>query len=157
LQPCGVTNLILDTYNLAPALGVVSALNPTATVQIMESGSFLNLGTAISLVGEARPGQEVARIKVEPKNGEKVDLKIKFGTLQVIPLPVDDEAKVSIQPYSGFDAGFGAGTSKTITIKGGTVGLIIDARGRPIVFPKQPAKRIEAVKKWCNVLGEYET
>ncbi|MBI4630385.1 MAG: glutamate mutase L, partial [Chloroflexi bacterium] len=46
LQPCGVTNLILDTYNLAPALGVVSALNPTATVQIMESGSFLNLGTA---------------------------------------------------------------------------------------------------------------
>ena len=157
LQPCGVTNFILDTYTLAPALGVVSALNPTATVQIMESGSFMNLGTAISLVGEARAAQEVARIKVEPKNGEKTDLKIQFGTLQVIPLPADQEAKVNIQPYSGFDAGFGAGTSKTITVKGGAVGLIIDARGRPIVFPKQPAKRYEAVKKWFTVLGEYES
>jgi uncharacterized protein (TIGR01319 family) len=156
LQPTGVSNLILDIHTLAPALGVTAALNPSASVQVFESGSFLNLGTSISLVGEAGAGQQVARVKVESSRG-KIDQKIFFGTLKVIPIPPEEDAKVTIQPSGGFDAGFGVGASKTFTIKGGAVGLIIDARGRPIVFPNQPAKRYAAVKKWCNDLGEYET
>ena len=155
LQPNGVSNLILDIHTLAPALGIAAAVNPAVTVQILESGSFLNLGTAISLVGEAKLGQDAVRIKFQASSGEKTDEKIQFGSLRVFPFPADEEVKVTIQPSSGFDAGFGAGASKTITVKGGAVGLIIDARGRPIYLPKQPKQRYELVSKWHTELGKY--
>jgi hypothetical protein len=65
--------------------------------------------------------------------------------------------KVSIQPSGAFDAGFGRGASKSITIQTGAVGLIVDARGRPIGIPTTADERHGTVSKWCANLGEYSS
>jgi hypothetical protein len=49
--------------------------------------------------------------------------------------------------------GFGPGRGKTFEVTGGAVGVIIDARGRPLVFPKAPDQRIEALQQWSLKIG----
>ncbi len=155
LQPTGVATLMLDMHSLLPAIGAAAMQNPIAATQVLQSNSFANLGVLVSLVGEARSGQNVVRVKLNPTEGEAIDLKVPFGSLEVLRLPPGREAKLTIQPLRGFDAGFGAGVSKTMTITGGEAGVMIDARGRPIEFPATANKRREAVSKWCAKLGEY--
>lgn len=155
LQPLGVTSLTLDAHGALPAVGAAAIQNPIAAVQVLQSNSFPSLGLVVSLVGEARPGQNVVRVKLAPVGGETVEVKVPFGSLEVLRLPPGQEAKLTIQPLRGFDAGFGGGVTKTMTVAGGEVGIIIDARGRPIAFPANPDKRREAVSKWCAKLGEY--
>ncbi|MBI3242214.1 MAG: glutamate mutase L [Chloroflexi bacterium] len=155
LQPTGVVTLMLDMHNLLPAVGAAAMQNPIAAAQVLQSQSFASLGVVVSLVGEARLGQNVVRVKLNPTQGEAVDMKVPYGSLEVLRLPPGQEAKLTVQPLRGFDAGFGAGVSKTMTITGGEVGVIIDARGRPIEFPATPEKQRDAVSRWCARLGEY--
>jgi len=49
--------------------------------------------------------------------------------------------------------GQGVGRGRTLTVTGGAVGVIIDARGRPIAFPRAPEQRQEMVKQWIFKLG----
>lgn len=154
-QPTGVSTLILDSQNLAAALGAAGTLNPIAAVQILRSNSFMALGTAISLVGRAGYGQTAARARLTLPGGEKIDSSVEFGSIAVLPLPTGEEGKLTIQPARGFDAGFGKGVAKTFAVTGGEVGVIIDARGRPIAFPNSAVKRYEAINKWKVVMGGY--
>ena len=52
VQPRGITTLVLDPYNLVPAVGAAADLLPMITVQVLESGSFVSLGTVVSPVGQ---------------------------------------------------------------------------------------------------------
>ena len=58
-----------------------------------------------------------------------------------------------VRPRPTINAGFGLGRGRSITIKGGAVGVIIDARGRPLALPKPAEKRYEAVQAWHARLG----
>jgi hypothetical protein len=61
LQPVGVVSLILDPHSLTPVLGVAGEVVPLATVQALDSGSFVSLGTAVSpSVTVARGGRSFA-------------------------------------------------------------------------------------------------
>ncbi|MBI5291940.1 MAG: glutamate mutase L [Chloroflexi bacterium] len=155
LQPTGWTTILLDQHGLASALGAAAAVNPIAAVQVIKT-AVATLATTVSLVGDARPGQTVARVKMAPiGGGDTVEIKVAYGSLQMLRIPPDREAKVSIQPFNGFDAGFGSGVSQTVTIPASLAGLIVDARGRPLALPKAPPKRLAAVTRWLNDVGEY--
>ena len=58
-------------------------------------------------------------------------------------------------PAAGVDVGAGRGKALTREVPGGEVGLIIDARGRPIVFPDDPAERRGRVRQWQSMLDAY--
>ena len=45
------------------------------------------------------------------------------------------ERAQSIEPERGFDCGAGPGKPIERQVRGGTVGLILDARGRPLTLP----------------------
>mgnify|MGYP001052323740 CR=1 FL=1 len=47
----------------------------------------------------------------------------------------------------------GPGVGGKVDVVGGALGVIIDARGRPLTLPQDPARRIELVKKWQWTLG----
>jgi hypothetical protein len=38
-------------------------------------------------------------------------------------------------------------------VKGGTVGILFDARGRPLVLPESASDRKAAVARWAKVWG----
>ena len=49
--------------------------------------------------------------------------------------------------------GYGKGKSVTATVQGGTVGLIIDARGRPIAIPENDSLRAKKMREWMGSIG----
>ena len=153
LQPCGVTRLLIDAYHVAPALGAAANVNPLLVAQVQDSMAFLDLGIAVALIGRARLGDPACSVKLVEEGGAENQLDVAFGTLAVLALAPDHTAKLTIRPRPGFNAGFGAGRGRTITIKGGVLGVIIDARGRPIALPRLADKRQELVKQWTWKMG----
>jgi hypothetical protein len=152
LQPTGVATLLLDAHHILAALGAAAYVNPLAVVQAFDSG-FLTLGMAITAIGAARPDAVVCQAKLVYENGTDLTVDVKAGSLEVLPLPLGQDGKLTLKPRSGIDVGFGPGRSKTFEVTGGAVGVIIDARGRPIVFPKAADKRFEMMQEWSLKIG----
>jgi hypothetical protein len=154
LQPCGVTTLVLDQNQIAPALGAAAGVNPLLVVQVLESNAFLHLGTVIAPVGHARPGSPVLRLKMVYESGHTANLEVKQGALEVVPLPAGQTARLQLQPLHRYDVGMGApGRGGGLKVMGGALGVIIDARGRPLALPDDLNRRKELYRKWLWTLG----
>ena len=154
LQPVGVTTIALDQNNLAASLGAAAGVSPLLTIQALDATNFLNLGTVITPVGQAAPGTPVLRVKVSYANGSENIIDVKNGSLEVIPVPAAQAARLQVQPLHRFDVGMGGpGVGGKVDVVGGALGVIIDARGRPLAMPQDPARRAEQMKKWLWTLG----
>ncbi len=154
LQPNGVTTLMLDQNQIVSALGAAAVLNPLLVVQTLDSNSFLHLGTVVAPVGNANPGSPVLRLKMSYESGHEASLEVKQGTLEVLPLPAGQMARLQLQPLHRFDVGMGApGRGGGLRVMGGAMGVIIDARGRPLKIPEDRARRQELFRKWLWTLG----
>jgi len=154
LQPTGVTTLVLDQNHIAPALGAAAAVSPVLAVQILDSNSFLHLATVISPVGKAQPGTPILRLKIIYESGHETSLEVKQGSLEVLPLPYGQTGRIQLQPLHRFDVGMGApGRGGGLRVTGGTFGVIIDARGRPLTLLEDRSRRQEQFKNWLWTLG----
>lgn len=154
LQPTGVTTMVLDQNNIMPALGAAAGINSILPVQVLESSTFINLGTVISPSGNAPYGALALRVKLKQEGSTETTLEIKHGTLEVIPLPLGKSANLHLQPLNRFDVGMGGpGRGGSVRVVGGALGVIIDARGRPLRLPKDDARRRDILKKWIWTLG----
>lgn len=153
LQPTGVTQAMLDRNNLLPLLGAAADLNQLLPVQALESGAFLNLGTTVSVVSAASHGAPVLRARLRYADRNEANIEVKRGALELLPLGAGETAKLTLQPLHRADVGFGPGRGQTITVHGGALGLVIDARGRPLQLPSDAVRRRELFKKWLWTLG----
>ena len=155
IQPVGITTMILDQNNLLPALGAAASRNSILPVQILESGAFLGLATVVAPYTTARRGTSILKGRLVYQNGIESHVDIKQGALEVFPLPVGQSARLYIHPFHHTDIGFGPGHTNEggIPITGTALGLVIDARGRPLRFPSDPARRRDIAKKWLWMLG----
>ena len=155
IQPVGITTMILDQNNLLPALGAAASRNSILPVQILESGAFLGLATVVAPYTTARRGTSILKGRLVYQNGIESHVDIKQGALEVFPLPVGQSARLYIHPFHHTDIGFGPGHTNEggIPITGTALGLVIDARGRPLRLPSDPARRRDIVKKWLWIVG----
>ena len=153
IQPVGILPILVDQNNLLPLLGVAAARNHHLPVQVIDSGAFTGLGTVISVVASANYGQQVLRAKLTYSDGTDARADVKFGGLEILPLPSGQSARLSLQPLNRADAGLGPGRSGNITVTGGAMGVVIDARGRPLQFPSDSVRRRELIKKWYYTVG----
>ncbi|MFZ6031564.1 MAG: glutamate mutase L [Chloroflexota bacterium] len=153
LQPTGMVTLYLDQNQMAASLGAAANTHPILTVQVFETGTFMNLGTVISPVGHANRGTPILKAKITYPNQHTAEFEVKYGTIEPLPLGMNQTAKVQLQPYHRFDIGNGPGVMiPNVNVIGGLFGLVIDARGRPVHVPAEPAHRAATYKKWCAVL-----
>ncbi len=154
LQPTGVTTLVLDQNHLSPVLGAAAAINPLLVVQVLESNTFLNLGTVIAPVSEARPGTPILRLRLIAESGAETKLDVKQGSLEVLALPMGQPAQIHLQPLHRCDVGMGGpGRGGKLRIVGGVLGVVVDARGRPLKLPADHGRRRELLGKWRWTLG----
>lgn len=153
IQPVGIMPILIDQNNLLPLLGVAAERNNFLPVQVIDSGAFIGMGTVISVVAAASYGESVLRAKLTYPDGTEVRADVKFGGLEILPLPSGQSARLSLQPVSRADAGLGAGRSGAVTVTGGALGVVIDARGRPLNLPSDPVRRRELIKKWYYTVG----
>jgi hypothetical protein len=153
IQPVGIMPILLDQNNLLPMLGVAASRSHYLPVQVIESGVFIGLGTVVSVIASASYGDQVLRAKLTYDDGTEARAEVKFGGLEILPLPNGQSARLSLQPLRRADAGLGAGKSGTVTVTGGALGVVIDARGRPLQIPGDPVRRRELMKRWSYAVG----
>ena len=153
IQPVGVSTFILDRNNLLPLLGAASVRNSLLPVQILESGAFQSLGTVVSVIASANVGAQVVRARLTYDNGTETLADVKFGNLEVLPLPAGESARLTLQPQRGANVGFGPGRGGTMPVSGGSMGVVIDGRGRPLVLSDDAGRRQESIKKWLWTVG----
>src|SRR5215207_9000828 len=153
IQPVGIMPVLLDQNNLLPLLGAAASRSHYVPVQVIESGAFIGFGTIISVIASANYGDQVLRAKLTYTDGTEARAEVKFGGLEILPLPSGQTARLSLQPLRRADAGLGAGRSGTIPVTGGALGVIIDARGRPLNLPADPVRRRELLKRWSYTVG----
>jgi hypothetical protein len=153
LQPAGVTTVLLDQNNLVSALGAAADVNPLLSVQVLGSNTMVNLGAVIAPLGTARVGTPILRVKITYEGGREVNLDVKYGSLEVLSLPMGAVATLRLQPLHRFDVGMGPGRGGRLQVVGGALGVVIDARGRPLVLNSDPIRRREKMQKWLWTLG----
>ncbi len=153
IQPAGLSSVLLDPNGLLPMLGAAAKRNSLIPVHVLESNALINLGTVVSVVASGAYGIPVLKVQLTYENGTEARLDIRHGNLEVIPLPAGSTARLKLQPASHVDIGLGRGRGGTFTITGGLMGVIIDARGRPLGLPEDVIRRRELAKKWLWTLG----
>jgi hypothetical protein len=153
IQPIGVTSIIVDQNNLLPLLGVAAEINPLLPVQVLESGAFMSIGTVVSVISSSSYGTPVLRAQLTYANGSNARIEVKLGGLEILPLGMGQTARLSLQPVNRADIGNGPGRNATVQVVGGVIGVVIDARGRPLVLPEDAGRRRELMNKWLWSVG----
>ncbi len=153
LQPVGLFAVALDKYGVLPALGLLAAYEPLATVQVLEGGALVDLGWVVAADGPAEPGQSAVRVVVEGEKQGRLEIDVLSGEIEVLPLAPGESAELTLRPSRGVDVGFGRGRSKKVTVHGGSVGLVVDARGRPLKLPEDDEERGRRLRQWQWAMG----
>ncbi len=153
LQPTGIFEVSADTSGVLPAMGLLAFEDPEMVVQVLGSGALNRWGWVIVPQGRGRSGQPALRLTVQSEDLEELPMEVRFGELEIMPLFSDKPAEVTIQPAGGFDVGFGRGKIGKVTIRGGSIGLVVDARGRPLPSPADPQARRDLYQKWLQKIG----
>jgi uncharacterized protein (TIGR01319 family) len=154
LQPVGVSGFALDKVGLVAPLGAVAMVNPMAAAQTMEYDALLNLGTVVAPVGTAREGEIALTFKIEYEDGRSLEVEVPYGSLEVIPLAPGKTATLELRPTRRFDVGLGTkGQAGTTKVEGGIIGIMIDARGRPLPIAEDPEVQREKMQRWLWDMG----
>lgn len=151
-QPEGITMLAKDSIFMMPQLGVLSTVHAEAAAQVFQRDCLIKFGDVVSPIGTSKPGETACTITIDG-----VDKEFKFGALNVVPLGLGETKEVTIKPGKSFDMGAGKGKPITATVEGGTVGVIIDTRGRPLNLPTDRKQRIQKLQEWHTALGLQST
>jgi uncharacterized protein (TIGR01319 family) len=161
-QPEGITMLTVDSIFMMPHLGVLSAHFYDAARQVFERDCIVKCGTCIAPVGIGKEGEPCVSVK-----GSGIDVSVPFGTIKVIPYAEEQADSIVVEPAKNFDVGAGKGKAVTVTkfvtgagsrdsfanLIGGTVGLIIDTRGRPFAVDLHTPNRIQKLRSYLEAFG----
>ena len=156
LQPRGVTSLLLDTAQIASMLGSAAGVDAVAAGEVAERDAVAEqLGTVISIAGGVAPGQAAVRVTLDFSDGRKHVQDVLQGALVRLPLARGEQAILGLYPAPEADVGLGAGQHARASepVEGGALGLIIDARGRPLSVPADTGQRIAVQAEWRRALG----
>ncbi len=147
-EPEGVTMITVDSIFMMPHLGVLSEHFYEAAKQVFEYDCIVKCGHCVAPVGLAKPGETVLEVR-----GEGINETVKFGELKVIPCGRHEYKQVTLIPGKTLDIGAGKGKEMSVKLEGGTVGIMLDGRGRPFALPDDKAMRIQKLREWLQAMS----
>ncbi len=158
-QPQGVTIIAVDSIFMMPHLGVLSTINEKAATEVFEKDCLIYLGPCISLINSGKYGAQCLDFVITYSDGKKLEESLLFGEIKVFELGEGEKTEVEVTPARHFDIGEGKGQKITKGVTGGVVGLVIDARGRPLDLGgskgKEPIDKV--LSKWNRAFDAYPT
>ncbi|MBS1715923.1 MAG: glutamate mutase L [Armatimonadetes bacterium] len=147
-EPEGVTMITVDSIFMMPHLGVLSEHFFEAARQVFEHDCIVKCGHCIAPTGNCKSGEVAVTV-----TGPGINESVQAGTIKVVPLGRDQFAEVTITPHRNMDVGAGKGKPRPFKLEGGTVGVIIDARGRPLALPSDDGARIMKLREWLTAMS----
>jgi hypothetical protein len=137
-----------------PHLGVLAQVNPKASLDVFERDCLIYLGACVAAKGTGRAGKPCFRYTIRSSTLNESG-QMAVGDIRLFPLGEGEKATVAVEPERGFDCGGGAGKPIEREVRGGTVGVILDARGRPLSLPTDRTSGRTMVEAWVNALQLY--
>jgi hypothetical protein len=156
LQPVGLVRLVVDWASIWPQLGALALMVPAAAAQVLAQDGLRELGVLIAPLGEARDGARALSLKITPNDGPQTEVEVPAGTVQRFPLAPDQQATVEVRPSRAFDIGMGRrGFGGKAKVRGGSLGIVVDTRGRPLSLPQDAQQRRAKLQEWLrNLVGD---
>ncbi|WP_390896841.1 glutamate mutase L [Rubinisphaera margarita] len=153
-EPEGFTRLAKDSIFMMPHLGVLAQVHPQAALEVFERDCLIYLGTCVAAAGTPQPGKVAFEYKI---TGDlQAQGEMMAGDIKQYPLGPDETATVVVKPNRKLDLGNGKGQPVERVVHGGTVGLILDGRGRPLVVGEEQSGYSRAdVARWIKALDLY--
>ncbi len=156
-QPLGLTRLAVDSIFMMPHLGVLSQVNERAATDVFLRDCLVPLGSCLAAEGSGKSDEPCFAYSIRFPDGRREQGALRFGEIVRLELPQDAEADVEAEPSRGFDLGAGKGKAVAVKAKGGVVGLVLDARGRPLSLPEKPSERAARLRAWAKAVDLYPT
>lgn len=153
-EPEGFTELAKDSIFMMPHLGVLATVHPRAALEVFEKDCLITLGVCVAAKGAGKAGRPCFKYEIRG-NGLQTQGEMLFGDIKLIRLPLGEKATVVVEPARGFDVGDGPGRKVEREVSGGLVGLILDARGRPLDLPAERSACQTTMRRWSEALSLY--
>lgn len=152
-EPEGVTRLAKDSIFMMPHLGVLAQVHPRAAMEVFERDCLIYLGTCVAPKGTGKPGQPCCRYRLSGALSQSGELH--GGDLLRLPLGIGEVTHAVLEPARGFDVGNGPGKPLEAELHGGTVGLILDGRGRPLSLPADRRTCQVTIQQWNETVQMF--
>jgi len=152
----GVLDLAIDQDGLMAAAGALGTVDPALASDVFEYDGLVHLGSAVVIGGATHDGDLACRGELHYESGEMTSFSVASGGLEVLPLRPGETASLVLRPERRFSVG-GHPSGKSVTLAndrriiGGSVGVIVDARGRSL--GAGPATRHAKVKQWLDAVN----
>ena len=153
-EPEGITELAKDSIFMMPHLGVLASVHPKAATEVFERDCLIYLGTVVAPGGAPKLGKKVYSYSVDGDRRKEAG-EIIEGDLKVLPLGPGEEVTLRLDPVRGVNLGMGIGKPVEKIVRGGTVGLILDGRKRPLALSDERSKCQEVISKWVESMELY--
>ena len=161
-MPEGITQLAVDSIFMMPQLGVLAHVDKKefsedarkAALEVFHKDCLIRLGTCITPIGKAKPGDTILNAVMTLSDGTKKEQELIRGEIVRLKAPYEAIQAV-LKPSKSMDIGGGKGQEIETNIFGGKVGLIFDGRDRPITIPANQEERLESIRSWSDALNEY--
>jgi hypothetical protein len=142
---------------MMPHLGVLASVHPKAAMEVVERDCLIVLGTAVSAKGESKRGKPCFSWSLSPETGtaHAASGTVNAGDIVRVPLAAGCTGKLEVRPEKGIDVGGGPGKPVIRSVRGGPVGLLLDARGRPLRLPEAAADRRACLQSWNGAIGVF--
>jgi hypothetical protein len=154
VRPVGVTQLAVDVAGVLPPLGSLPDTEIGEGIALVGEDLLAPLGTALVTRG-GELGRMAMRVTVHrPGWPAQPPVDVRGGQLHVVPLGRGQEAELHVELGDGVTLGTNRRSPRiTAMATGGSVGLVLDARGVPIALPRRGEDRRAMLASWREALG----
>ncbi|MBX6754147.1 MAG: hypothetical protein IRY86_07940 [Thermorudis peleae] len=153
----GRVTLAFDDVYALPALGALAAIAPAYAAAALEEDGLLPLAECLVLNEPlSQPGTLAVRGQLVQGQARR-QFSLPQGSLLRLPLDGTEPVTLSLQPAPGLTAPLPT-LSEPLTPPWPALGVILDARGRPIPLATEPEQRRTQLASWLTdvTAGESE-
>jgi hypothetical protein len=154
----GLVEVVLDSDGLLPAAGALGEQSPALAADAVELDLLRPAATVIVVTGSGSEGDLAVRGQLRHGDGDAVRFTVPYGSIHHMPLPDGQHATLTLSCEPRFSIGAHPSTDEMVfgratPLLGSEVGLIIDARGRPLPAVSDPTLQAARVATWLEDLG----
>ena len=152
-------NVYLDALGLLAACGALALYDADAAFTLLDQDLLANtpLATCVATLSSGRASGIAVEAELEIVGGERRKISVEHGQIGRLPLAFGQRARLMLRPASNVRIGQNAPGKEVLSgvaeINGSVLGVIIDARGRPLRLPENNATRQRALWEWLEALG----
>jgi hypothetical protein len=156
----GLVSVALDEADLLATCGALAEIDPGYAATLLERDALFPLAHVIVVAGDAMEG--AIAVRGEVRAGDLVHrFAVPWGSLHVLPFPSGRSAELLVEPEAGvrigsLEPGVAIEFAGEAALGWTRLGIVIDARGRPLRLPDDPPVRARRIRSWLADLGVAE-